>query len=442
MSELDLQLEKIQDFLYALRNAGSKYSLERIEKFCAKLGNPQNDFPKIHIAGTNGKGSVCAMLESILRATGLKVGMFTSPHLTYLGERIQINRKPIEKLLLAELSLELKKCVDSIFSKNNIECYPSFFEFMTAMAFLDFSRNKVDCAVVEVGLGGRLDSTNIITPDLSVITSIGFDHIQMLGATLTEIAREKAGIIKAGVPVVCGFLPDEAMAEIEKIARQKNAPLYKVSDYFPTDDSLPTTSLFGYYQKRNGAVALLCAKVLRELAEKNKVSSIYLNLTDEIAKKSLMHVEWSARWQTIKLANGARLIVDASHNDEGAKNLESNLAELYNEGVRPIITVGVLGEDRAVPLLKVISKYAKKIILLQPNQPRALPVDELRKCLGDCAVEVETGKVSDIYKKGYVCTCAEPSDTVISTGSIYLAGEVLASIDGNDADNLQDIPYK
>jgi len=172
------------------------------------------------------------------------------------------------------------------------------------------------------------------------------------------------------------------------------------------------------------------------------VSSIYLNLKDEIAKKSLMHVEWSARWQTIKLANGARLIVDASHNDEGAKNLESNLAELSKEGVRPIITVGVLGEDRAVPLLKVISKYAKKIILLQPNQPRALPVDELRKCLGDCAVEVETGKVSDIYKKGYVCTCAEPSDTVISTGSIYLAGEVLASIDGSDADNLQDIPYK
>ena len=438
----DLQLSKIQDFLFALRNAGSKYSLERIENFCAKLGNPQNDFPKIHIAGTNGKGSVCAMLEAILRASGLTVGMFTSPHLTYLGERIQINRTPINKLKLITLTSELKQCADSIFPTDDMAMYPSFFELMTTMAFLEFSRSKVDCAVVEVGLGGRLDSTNIITPDLSVITSIGLDHIQMLGATIPEIAREKAGIIKQGVPVVCGFIPDEAMFEIESIAKEKNAPLFKASDFFPTDDLMPNTSLFGYYQRRNASVALLCARVLRERANNGSASKIYKNLSDEIAENALMNVEWSARWQTIKLANGGRLILDASHNDEGARNLESNLAELCADGLRPIITVGVLGEERAVPLLKVISKYAKKIILLQPNQPRALSVEALKKCLGECDVPVETAKVDDIYKKGNICTCAYPNDTVISTGSIYLAGEVLACISGNSFDGLQDIPYK
>ena len=442
MSDVNSQLEKIQDFLYTLRNAGSKYSLERIQKFCEKLGNPQNDFPKIHIAGTNGKGSVCAMIESILRGAGLKVGMFTSPHLTYLGERIQIDRTPIEKDELSKLSLELKSCADSIFPKDDMAMYPSFFEFMTAMAFLDFSRNNVDCAVIEVGLGGRLDSTNIITPDISVITSIGFDHVQMLGASLAEIAREKGGIIKEKVPVVCGFLPDEAMAEIEKIAHKKNAPLYKVSDYFPTDESLPTTSLFGYYQRRNGAVSLLCSRILREHASKGEVSSIYSALSEKSAKEALAKVVWLARWQNIKLANGATLIVDASHNDEGAKNLESNLAELCADGLRPIITVGVLGEDRAIPLLKGMSKYAKKIILLQPNQPRALSVDELKKCLGKVDVDVETAKVSDIYKSGKICTCVEPTDTIISTGSIYLAGEVLACISGGGTDGLQDIPYK
>ena len=436
------QLDKIQDFLFALRNAGSKYSLERIEKFCEKLGCPQNDFPKIHVAGTNGKGSVCAMLEAILRASGLNVGMFTSPHLTYLGERIQINRLPINKERLIDLSVELKACADSIFPTGDMELYPSFFEFMTAMAFLDFSRNKVDCAVVEVGLGGRLDSTNIITPELSVITSIGLDHVQMLGATIPEIAREKAGIIKQGVPVVCGFLPDEAMSEVERIAKEKNAPLYKVADYFPNDDALPKTSLFGYYQRRNAGVALLCARVLRERAQKGEVAQTFANLTDDIAKEALQSVMWSARWQTINLANGARLILDASHNDEGARNLESNLAELCADGLRPIITVGVLGEDRAVPLLRVIAKYAKKIILLQPNQPRALPFDALKKCLGECNVPVETAKVDDIYKAGNICTCASPTDTVISTGSIYLAGEVLASISGSGVDGLQDIPYK
>ncbi len=435
------QLKDMEGFLYALRDAGSKYSLDRISDFCSALGNPQDDFPKIHVAGTNGKGSVCAMLESILRGSGAKVGMFTSPHLVYIGERVQINRQLLSSDVLVKRVAELKSVADSIFSKSAVASYPSFFEFMTALAFWEFSRAKVDCAVIEVGLGGKLDSTNIISPDISVITSIGLDHIQMLGSSIAEIAREKAGIIKESTPVVCGFLPDEAIVEIEKIAKEKNASLYKVADYYSDEESYPNTSLFGYYQRRNAAIASLCVSVLRERAENNLSPQIYAKLTDEVVKASLNNVSWNARWQSIKLANGARLILDASHNEEGARCLERNLKDLCSDGLRPTVVVGVLGEERAIPLLQVVKKYASKIVLLVPNQPRALNFDALRRCLGETDIPIENGKVAEIFKCGNICTLAKSGDTIISTGSIYLAGEVLAALSGEINDSLQDNPY-
>ncbi len=436
-----IRLNDVENFLYELRDAGSKYSLDRISTFCAALGNPQNDFPKIHVAGTNGKGSVCAMLEAILRGANAKVGMFTSPHLTYIGERIQINRAPMPQEKLMSGVTKLRSIADSVFADSDNAAYPSFFEFMTALAFSEFSSSRVDCAVVEVGLGGKLDSTNIISPDISVITSIGLDHIQMLGSSLTEIAREKGGIIKENTPVVCGFLPDEAMREIEKIAQTKNAPIYKVSDYYSSESDFPKTSLFGYFQRRNAATASLCVRILRERARENLAPKIYENLSDDIIEKSLKNVSWNARWQTINLSNGARLILDASHNEEGARCLERNLQDLCADGLRPTIVVGVLGEERAIPLLEVVKKFAKKIVLLVPNQPRALQFDALRRCLGDTDIPIENGEVSKIFKSGNVCEIAQEGDTIISTGSIYLAGEVLAALSGSQVDFLQDNPY-
>lgn len=218
------QFNLIQDFLFSLRNAGSKYSLDRISAFCSALGNPQNFYPKIHVAGTNGKGSVCAMLERILRNSFDNVGMFTSPHLTYLGERVQINRIPIQKGELADYAANLRKIADSIFNPHDLPAYPSFFEFMTALAFLYFRKKNADCAVIEVGLGGRLDSTNIVTPEISVITSIGLDHIQMLGSSISQIAGEKAGIIKQGVPSYADFFPTRRLRLSRKLPRKKMRP--------------------------------------------------------------------------------------------------------------------------------------------------------------------------------------------------------------------------
>jgi len=435
------QFEDVENFLYALRNAGSKYSLDRISKLCALIGNPQRDYPVIHVAGTNGKGSVCAMLERVLRASGLKTGMYTSPHLVYLGERVQVGRIPISRSELCGYVRELRKTADSVFDPSDEPSYPSFFEYMTALAFGYFSQKKIDCGVIEVGLGGRLDSTNIVFPELSVITSIGLDHIQMLGSTLGQIAREKAGIIKPNTPVVCGFLPPDAMRVVEAVAREKSAPIYRAEDFFTREDDMPYTCLYGEYQRRNAAVTLLCVRVLRDAAIAGKAAKFFADISDAAALEALKEVDWAARWQKIDLQNGARLILDASHNEEGARTLESNLRSYDFGGKKPIITVGVLGEERAVPLLEVVKKYARKIVLLVPDQPRALGFAALRRCLGEYGVEVADGRVSEIYKDGN-CSLAERGDTVVSTGSIYLAGEVMAALSGNDADNLQDRPYK
>ena len=442
-------LSKFQDteeFLYALRNAGSKYSLDRIRKMCGIFGNPQEAFPIIHVAGTNGKGSVCAMLERILRGGGCgKVGMFTSPHLVYLGERVQINRREIDKEAIISLVAEIRGRLALHFDESDRAEYPSFFEYMTLLAFIYFARSGVDCAVVEVGLGGRLDSTNIVLPAVSVITSIGLDHIQILGGTIADIAREKAGIIKESVPAVCGWLAPEAIAVVQGACGEKHSRLYQAADFFPSDGELPETSLYGYYQRRNAAVALQTVMVLRKLAKEGKAPELF-DISDESAKKALSDVSWAARWQTIPLQNGARLILDSSHNEEGAKTLDSNLselsAELKSQGKKlPIISVGVLGRERAIPLFKVIVKYARKIILLVPKQPRALDFKELEECIGDCGVEISQMRVEDLYGKGLRCSQVSPGDTIVCTGSIYLAGEVLAALGGKIPDGLQDIPY-
>ena len=427
-NSVDMRLLQAEDFLYGLRNAGSKFSLERIRKLCSALGNPQECFAKIHIAGTNGKGSTSAMLECILRTSGLKTGMFTSPHLLYLGERIQIGRIPIPKETLLEYVDRIKSVCDEIFSDVSVSEYPSFFEFMTALAFTYFADEKVDVAVIETGLGGRLDSTNIITADCCAITSIALEHTEFLGNTIAEIAAEKAGIIKDGVPVVVGFLPSDAMAVVEKISSEKNAPLFKVQERF---NVLPKTVLEGDFQRINAAIATLCAEVL------NSKGGIFTNITSSQIECALMNVSWQARWQKISLSNGATLILDASHNSEGAIALESNLKQLKKSGISPIIAVGVLGADRAKPIMSVISKYARKIVLLVPNQPRALSFDELESFV-DADVEVQRALVGDIFHNN-TCSLVSRGETIVSTGSIYLAGEVLASLKATTADGLSDL---
>lgn len=421
---------ELQRFLFDLRNAGSKFSLERIRKISQALGSPEKNYPKIHIAGTNGKGSTCAMLESICRASGMKTGMYTSPHLLYLGERIQIDRVPVGKTRLMELLDRVLKVCDCLFSRADMAEYPSFFEVMTAAAFLHFAEEKVDVGIIEVGLGGRLDSTNIITPNISVITTIGLDHTQYLGNTIAEIAAEKAGIIKKSVPVVAGFLQAEAFAAIESAARRADARLYSAGDFFKDESEMPKCALEGAYQRRNAAVASLCARVLASGGGPFKGLESFI-------PTGLERVSWAARWQKIPLKNNATLILDASHNPEGAEALRENLQALKESGVAPIVTVGVLGRERAKALLSVIAEYAKKIVFLVPDQPRALSFEEL-EALTPKGVSTMRAKVQEVYSNGK-CLLAEDGDVVVSTGSIYLAGEVLSSLYSEPKDSMSDL---
>lgn len=423
-------ISAIKERIYALRAGGSKFSLDRMREFARALGEPQKSLKLVHIAGTNGKGSTSAFVEAILRAHNFNCGMFTSPHLLKINERIQLNRKEISDLDF-EREFDILDNVAKEISASNPELSPTFFEYITALAFQYFKHKKADWGVIEVGLGGRLDSTNIICPKICAITSIGFDHTQFLGNTLAEIATEKAGIIKDNTPIVCGILPEEAMKEIENIAQKKNAPLYKLEDYFT---SLPQfdTSMTALYQKKNAALAFLICQVLGSLNE--------IEFSESIAKDAILGTFWAARWQNIALKNGTDLILDCSHNAEGATELDKNLTQLIqkNNGKKPVIACGILGVERATALLEVIARHAKKIVFLKPNEDRALDFDELKKCLPKSAnVEVENSTVQKLFAPDSRILCE--NQTIVCTGSCYLAGEVLAEIKNVECDALQDI---
>lgn len=419
--------------LCALRNHGSKFGIDRMRLLAAEIGEPQKNFPSLHLAGTNGKGSTAAMLESVLRAHGLRVGLYTSPHLLKLGERIQVNREPLsDEEILAEAET-LRKAA-ARFGGPGDEDYPSFFEFMTAMAFRRFARERCDAAVLETGLGGRLDATNVVLPEVCAITSVGLDHTDMLGHTLREIAREKAGIVKPGVPVVIGKLPPEAEEEIRAAARERGAAVVSVCENFADEDALPRTNLFGAHQRGNAGTAWLAAKIFLEKTGRRFDAGK--------AREALGNVVWRARWEKIPLADGRELILDVAHNAEGAAAIDRSLAALVAEtGRRPQIVTGVLGEERARPLVAVFAKHAAAIRFVRPNQERACTFAELERCVpADFRGEIAETSVAELFPRAGVCTLPTPDgEPLVVAGSCYLAGEVLAALAGTRSDSeLQD----
>lgn len=422
---------EIESQIIKLRANGSKFSLDAMLRFAEILQNPQDGLNIIHIAGSNGKGSTSAFCESILRAHNFNVGLFTSPHLLEINERIQINRINISDSDFVKEFKELE-----LAAKKMAEIYPelkaTFFEYITAMALKYFKEKSVDFAVLEVGLGGRLDASNIVKPKICAITSIALEHTQYLGNSIAEIACQKAGIIKKNTPVVCGILPKEAISEIEKIAKEKNAPLYKLEDFYTLNPQFDT-SFEASYQKKNAALAFLICKILSE-------STRLFEFSEAKAKDALLDTTWSARWQKIPLKNNITLILDCSHNVEGAVELEKNLEVLIkkNNGKKPIIVTGILGIDRAIPLLKVISKYARKILFVEPKEDRALTFKGLEKCLPESHPLISNKQISEIFN-GQIESNFEKGDTIVCTGSCYLAGEVLSIIKNLKRDNFQDI---
>ena len=330
-----MKYQEAMKYITEVGNFGSNYGLERTYKLLELLDNPQDKLKIIHVAGTNGKGSTTAMITSMLKGCGYKVGMYTSPFLEEFEERIQINGENIPKEKLAQLITKIKYAVDKVIEEGYN--HPTEFEIITVLMFLYFATEEVDFAVVEVGLGGRLDSTNVITPILSVITSISFDHTNLLGNTLEEIAAEKAGIIKSCIPTV--IYPQEEMAErvISSKCQELDSKLYKINKEdakliniikedkiyqqvkVKLDDEYDVKlPLLGEHQILNLAVALKALEVIKDKAPK---------LNRESIVKSLATVRWNGRLEI--MSNSPYVVIDGAHNIQGITQLDKNIKKYF-----------------------------------------------------------------------------------------------------------------
>jgi dihydrofolate synthase / folylpolyglutamate synthase len=411
--------ERVAQHLFALKARGRKFGIDRMAALADAIGHPERATPCIHISGTNGKGSVAAMLSAILRAAGWRTGLYTSPHLVHLGERVQVDGRPLQEQEIVDYVRELRPVAERLGAADEDD-HPSFFEYMTAMAFLQFARQRCDIAVIEVGLGGRLDATNIVLPEVSVITSIGLDHCETLGRELPQIAGEKAGIIKAGRPVVIGRMPGVAERRIRDIARERGSRVVSVADEYGDDIArYPRTNLAGDYQRWNAATATLAARALPAT----------WRITAQALATGLEQVWWPGRWQRLSVA-GRSVIIDTSHNPEGAQVLDSNLARLVTEiGRAPIVIVGALGLERAQPLIEVICRHAGAIYFVVPKQPRACTHEQLEALVPrDYRGPVAGSTLEELFPSSGICMAGGPGDTVVVTGSVYLAGEVMGRL--------------
>ena len=404
-------------YLYNLRKQGIKLGLDNIFRLMSAFENPHSSFPSIHIAGTNGKGSTSAIIASVLRASGLRVGLFTSPHLVSFTERIRVNHEEITEHEVVNLAEEIRGKVSYIQSSDS-SFSPTFFEVITAMALLYFKRKRIDIAVIEVGMGGRLDATNIIIPEVSVITSIGYDHREFLGSTLEEITHEKAGIIKEGIPVVVSSQTPEVLEVIEAKAGEMNTRVYLYGrdfssvlkredisgiyfDYF-SNDSFMIPDLYlpltGEHQMQNASVAIKAIMVAlnkkyekRRNGEKGKrrnnkmTESLDLRISgsprqkeDFISaiRKGLLATKWPGRLEMIK--DNPPILIDGAHNAAAAVALSHTLSKTFLGKYENIILVfGIMSDKDIEGIMKPLLPLASEIILTSPNYERAASPDRL-----------------------------------------------------------------
>jgi dihydrofolate synthase / folylpolyglutamate synthase len=396
-------------FLYGLRLFGAKFGLENSFKLASLLGNPQHKLRFIHVAGTNGKGSTCAMLESIYRAAGLRVGLYTSPHLVSFGERIQVNRRPVSEADIVRLVKELQPLLQEFPTDH----HPTFFEVVTMMALCYFTEQKCDLVIWETGLGGRLDSTNIVTPLASVITNIQYDHQIWLGETLGRIAAEKAGIIKPGVPVITGAEEPQALAVIQETAFHQHAPLTLVTPAHTQHAPLHALQLplLGWHQRMNAAVALATVRTLRA----------QLPAGDEAVRDGLLAVRWPGRLQLVERAKDQRVLLDGAHNSSGATTLRAALEE-YFPGAKPAFILGIMQDKDWDLMCEILAPLAGRILCVPVHSERSASPQQLHEACRRTNPDVET-TACDSLAIALAAICAEPF--VVIAGSLYLVGEAM-----------------
>lgn len=380
-----------------------KKDLTNTLKLCKALGSPERKFKSIHVAGTNGKGSTSHMLASVLQASGYKVGLYTSPHLKSFTERIRINGKQVEEEYVVQFIEQHKSIIEDI--------KPSFFELTVAMAFAYFAQEKVDIAIIEVGLGGRLDSTNVITPEISIITNIGLDHMDMLGDTLEKIASEKAGIIKQEVPVIVIEKQAETKPVFQKVAQEKDAPIIFAEDQ--TFDEIPLSDLQGTYQVKNIKGVLTCVELLNGLGWEVPQESVRLGLSQVQQSTGL-----KGRWQ--QLGSSPLIICDTGHNKEAFKYIIEQISrQIYNE---LYMVLGFVKEKDLNPILAMLPDNAH-LVFCEPNIPRALLMDELE----ERTAELKQPKtfIQDVNEAiCYAKESAQSGDMIYIGGSTFVVAEI------------------
>lgn len=394
-------------FLFGLQKFGANLGLENPRRLAALAGDPQAQLRFIHVAGTNGKGSTCAMLESIYRAAGLRVGLFTSPHLVSFRERIQINGHPIGAADVARLISEMQP----LLAQFPPGAAPTFFEVVTVLALRFFAEHRCDLVVFETGLGGRLDATNIVTPLASVITNIALEHQQWLGDTVAQIAVEKAGIIKPGVPVVTATTAAEALRVIEETAARLGAPLTCAASAVAVSagNAEPVLPLLGEHQQLNAALAAATVRVLR--------GKIPVN--DDAIRRGLETVSWPGRLQLVKLSDGRRLLLDGAHNAAGIEVLRAALARHFPEE-RPALVFGMLADKDWPAMARRLAPLASRIVAVPVSSERTVSAADLAAVCREVNPATEmAGSLNEALQR------TQKNRFIIMTGSLYLIGEAL-----------------
>ncbi len=408
--------------LFSLRNLGIRPGLKSTTDLLARLGNPHKEYPAIHIAGTNGKGSTGAACEAILTAAGFSCGLYTSPHLVKFNERIRVSFEPISDSSVVKIADTVKKAC------NDTEPYPTFFEFATVMAFEYFKVKKVDIAIIETGLGGRLDSTNVIEPLVTIITNVARDHTPLLGTTIEEIAAEKAGIIKEGVPCITAVNSARAARAIRAKCKEKRAPLYNYGTDFNAAQSKKGAGYFDYFgftrtikglrcnlrgafQITNSACALAALDILAKRAFSQPVKAI---------RDGLKSVDWAGRIEVAE--KKPYIILDSAHNSEAAKVLVEEVKKFDYEKL--VIVAGIMEDKDIKGILGHLASIADTLILTRPACSRAADTRLL------CAVTDKLAFNGTVLKSKSVngaCDLAvglvTKKDAIIITGSIFTLGE-------------------
>ena len=434
----------LADFERSTHSPGhSAFHLERMSLLMQRLDDAHLDTPTIHIAGTKGKGSVSAMIASILAAQGYAVGMYSSPHLHSATERIRVNMQPIAQAQFAAVVQRIWRIVEQVGATGGYGGVTTF-EALTAMAFTHFSQIQADFQVIEVGLGGRLDATNIVDPQVCAITSISLDHTATLGDTIAQIAYEKAGIIKPNIPVIVAPQPAEAMAVIRRIAAERAAPLLSVADRFswqqtrrqtaadirtqafrltgPSRAYALQTPLLGDYQLENAAVAVALAETLAEQG---------VTLSPQSIAQGIRTVNWPARLQILATPDDADgsplLVVDGAHNPYSIERLAQTLPHYFAYD-RLILIFGALSGHSAAGMLQALAPLSPILVATGSRHPRSATSAAIAQTAAQIGIDAAFASDDVAQATRYALAIARPNDLVLGTGSLSVAAEITEEI--------------